>query len=90
MNVLLFILIVASIALFFRKLVIERKRNNGVIPVKTILTSTCMLLFSINCFLSIVLQYIGVMSWAINLVLLLLAAYFTKYLPESKKKEKNI
>jgi len=90
LKALLFILTVAALVLFIRKLAVERKRNSGVIPIKMLLTNICMLFFSINCCLSFALKYTGIISWAVNLVLLLLAAYFTKYLPDSKKKEKNI
>jgi len=57
----------------------EKKNNNGAIRLKAIMSNIFLLLFSLNCFISVQVNNFGVISWAIGVVFLLLAAFFTKY-----------
>lgn len=64
--------------------VIKQRKKAGVTGFKSVLTPICFFLISINCLLAIWFKYMGLAVWLINGVLLLLAAYFTKYLQKTK------
>ncbi|MET3688944.1 protein-S-isoprenylcysteine O-methyltransferase Ste14 [Priestia megaterium] len=77
----LFVIIMIAFALgaFLVAIATEKKNNNGAIRLKAIMSNIFLLLFSLNCFISVQVNNFGVISWAIGVVLLLLAAFFTKY-----------
>lgn len=70
-------------------IILKRIRNNTTSP-KEILTGVCFFLIAANGLLSYWLKYPGLVSWFINIVLLILGAYFTKYLPKSEKNDEEI
>jgi Ca2+/Na+ antiporter len=59
--------------------VIRKRRKQGISGIKTALTSICFYLIVIINLLALWFD-LGLWSWANTVVLLLLAAYFTKYL----------
>lgn len=65
--------------------VIKQRKKAGITGFKSMLTPISFFLISINCLLAIWFKYMGLAVWLINVVLLLLAAYCTEYLPETKK-----
>jgi Ca2+/Na+ antiporter len=60
--------------------VIRKRRKQGISGIKTALTSICFYLIVIINLLALWFDLLGLWSWANTVVLLLLAAYFTKYL----------
>ncbi|PFW75805.1 hypothetical protein COL23_13275 [Priestia aryabhattai] len=83
LHVVIPLLVLTTLLYFF--ILRARIKKVGFQP-KELLSSLCFYIISINCFLSMWLNYNGTISWIINMMLLLLAAYFTKYLKPNKKK----
>lgn len=82
--VILTIILLASL-LFSISVVIKKRKNAGVTGVKTALTSICLYLIAITNVLAYWFDLIGLMSWSVTMILLILGAYFTKYMPASEK-----
>jgi len=76
------LLLLTTVFYFF--IIRTRIKKVGFKP-KELLSSLCFYVISINCILPMWLNYNGAISWIVNMILLLLAAYFTKYLKPSKK-----
>ena len=72
-------MIAFALGAFLVAIATEKKNTNGAIRLKAIMSNIFLLLFSLNCFISVQVNNFGVISWAIGVVLLLLAAFFTKY-----------
>ncbi|MEM4992503.1 hypothetical protein WKH56_08180 [Priestia sp. SB1] len=73
------IMTVFAIGAFLTAISTEKKNNNGNVRMKTIMSNLFLLLFSLNCFVSLLLNNFGIISWGIGVLFLLLAAFFTKY-----------
>ncbi|MDU9694078.1 hypothetical protein O0Q50_23120 [Priestia aryabhattai] len=73
------IMIVFALGAFLVAISTEKKNNNGNVRMKAIMSNLFLLLFSLNCFVSLLVNNFGVISWGIGVLLLLLAAFFTKY-----------
>ncbi len=65
-------------------LVIKKRRKLGLTDVKSALTPICFLLIGVVGLFAYWFNMTGVSTWFIFFVLLLLGAYFTKYMPVSK------
>lgn len=77
--IILTVFLLILIFIFFKK----RKKEN-ISGIKSALTSICCFLTAIINLLAYWLNSLGLFSSVITTVLLLLAAYFTKYLPPPK------
>ncbi|MFD2680322.1 hypothetical protein [Bacillus seohaeanensis] len=69
-----------SIFFFFK-----RRKKAGVTGIKSALTSICFFLIAIVNFTAYWLNSLGIVSWLLTFSLILLGAYFTKYLPPPSK-----
>ncbi len=76
---------VLIIAIIFSITVVIRKRREAeVTGIKSALTSICLYLLAITNLLAYWLNFLGIVSWSISVILLIFGAYFTKYLPASE------
>lgn len=84
LEVILPIFIVAALVISMYVIYKKRKRA-GVTGLKSLLTSICCLLLAILNLTAYWLHFGGIITWLFSIVLLLVGAYFTKYIPISKK-----
>ncbi|QDP39414.1 hypothetical protein [Radiobacillus deserti] len=63
---------------------IQRRKKAGITGVKTALSSICLYLMAVVNLCAYWLDFMGIISWTLSIVLLFLAAYFTKFLHFSK------
>lgn len=74
--------ILLILSLFFSMSVVYRKRKKaGITGVKSLLTSICFYLIAITNLLAYWFDFLGLINWFITVVLIILGAYFTKYMP---------
>lgn len=66
-------------------LVYKKRKNAGLTGVKSALTSICCFLIAILNLLAYWLNFVGIVTWLTSMILLLVGAYCTKYIPISKK-----
>lgn len=76
------ILMIAMV--FSISIVITKRKKAGVTGLKSALTSICLYLIAITNLLAYWFNFLGLISWSITMVLLILGAYFTKYIPISE------
>jgi len=79
LNVLYIISIVAFIIVI--PVIIKKRKKAGTSGIKSALTSICVLLSALINILAYWFDFMGMLTWSISFLLLILAAYFTKYLP---------
>ncbi|WP_194841371.1 hypothetical protein [Salinibacillus xinjiangensis] len=78
--------IILLIALMFSISSLMKKRNKaGITGVKSALTAISFYLIGITNLLAYWFHFIGIINWSITVILLILGAYFTKYMPVSEK-----
>jgi len=77
-------IILTVACIFFIPVVIAKRKKAGVTGIKTALPAICLLLLMLTIILSYWLNVMGLVSWSIGFILLILAAYFTKYMPVSE------
>ncbi|PFS61678.1 hypothetical protein COK41_17080 [Bacillus cereus] len=63
----------------------EKRKKAGVKGLKSALTSICFFAIAILNFFAYWFNFGGMFTWLFSIVLLLVGAYFTKYIPISKK-----
>ncbi|SEM23050.1 hypothetical protein SAMN05192533_101520 [Mesobacillus persicus] len=80
LSVLLVFVLVFSIIL-----VIQRRKKAGITGMKSALTPICFFLIGITNLLAYWFHFMGIMNWFISVTLLILGAYFTKYMPLTEK-----
>jgi len=74
------------IALMFSMFVTIKKRQNArIIGIKSALTSICFYLIAITNLLAYWFDFLGLINWSITVVLLIIGAYFTKYMVISQE-----
>lgn len=79
--------VILIIALIFSiSVVIKKRRKAGVTGIKSALTFICLYLMAIISLLAYWFNFLGIISWSINIILLILGAYFTKYISVSESK----
>lgn len=78
-----FVLIIALV--FSVAVAVKKRKKAGIIGIKSALTSICFYLIAIINLLAYWFNFLGVINWSITIGLLLLGAYFTKYMPEFKR-----
>lgn len=67
--------------IFFIPVVIIKRKKAGVTGIRTALPAICLLLLVLTIILSYWFNFMGLISWSVGFILLILAAYFTKYMP---------
>ncbi|MDM5154935.1 hypothetical protein QUF88_14235 [Bacillus sp. DX1.1] len=84
MPIILSIILIMSliISIYF---IYNKRKKAGITGLKSALTSICCLLIAILNLLAYWLSFVGILSWLLSISLLLVGAYFTKYIPISKK-----
>ncbi|MBM7716240.1 CHASE2 domain-containing sensor protein [Bacillus thermophilus] len=78
-------IILLSALIFSICIVIKKRKKAGVTGIKSALTSICFYLIAITNVLAYWLDFMGLFSWSITMILLILGAYFTKYMSVSQK-----
>ncbi|MFQ3544013.1 LPXTG cell wall anchor domain-containing protein [Halobacillus rhizosphaerae] len=82
-----FLSILLIIAMIFSVLfTLKRRKKESVNGIKTFVPSLCFYLIAIVNMIAYWLNFIGVVSWTLTVLLLLTGAYFTKYLPVTQAK----
>ncbi|SDJ76938.1 hypothetical protein [Sediminibacillus albus] len=78
--ILMVITFIISIAV---SIFIVYKKSKGYqnIGIKSYLTPVCFYLMAVINMAAILFELLGIISWLITMILLLMAGYFTKYLP---------
>lgn len=79
LNILYVISIVAFILVI--PFIIKKRKKAGASGIKSALTSICFLLVALINILAYWFNFMGLLTWNVSFLLLILAAYFTKYLP---------
>lgn len=78
----IFLTIILLIALVVSATVVIRKRKKrGITGMKSALTSISLFLIPIINLLAYWFHFMGLVNWTIIVILLILAAYFTRYMP---------
>ncbi|WP_456278948.1 hypothetical protein [Bacillus sp. AK128] len=77
------ILIISFI--FSLSILLKKRKKAGITGVKSALTSICFYLIGLINLLAYWFNFIGLLNWTITVILLILGAYFTKYMPVSEK-----
>ncbi|MDE7554194.1 hypothetical protein [Bacillus tropicus] len=77
--VLIFFLVIAMYMAY------QKKKKSGVKGLKSALTSICFFSLAILNMFAYWFHFGGAFTWLFSIVLLLVGAYFTKYIPISKK-----
>lgn len=73
--------IILGITLIFSiRVVIKKRKESGITGFKTLLTSICFFLIAIINLLAYWFHFMGIINWTITMILLILGAYFTKYM----------
>src|SRR5699024_2638636 len=78
LSVILIISLVSSVLV-----VIKKRKQDGIIGIRSALTPSCLLLIGITALYASWFDFIRLLSWFIFFILLILVAYFTKYMPVS-------
>lgn len=65
--------------------VIRQRRIQEITGLRTALTSICFFLIALVNLLAYWFDFLGIWSWGTSVVLLLLGAYFTKYLRRTQQ-----
>jgi len=79
LNILYIILLVVIIIAI--PIAMKKRKKSGVTGMKSALTSICFFLIAITNLLAYWLDLLGLLSWTISVILLIFAAYFSKYMP---------
>ncbi|KKB36741.1 hypothetical protein QY95_03009 [Bacillus thermotolerans] len=66
-------------------MLIQRRKKAGITGLKTALTSICFYLIAAINLLAYWFGFLGLVSWSMTVMLLLLGAYFTKYMAVSER-----
>jgi hypothetical protein len=78
--------ILLIIALIFSiSVVIAKRKKAGITGIKTALSSICLYLMAVINMLAYWFNFWGVISWSITIILLIMGAYFTKYIPVAEE-----
>lgn len=74
--------IILIIALIFSiSVVIQKRKEAGITGIKSALTSICFYLIAVINLLAYWFDFMGILNWSITVILLIIGAYFTKYMP---------
>lgn len=76
LSVILVIVLILSIII-----VIKKRNKYGIKGIKSLLSSICLYVIAIINLFAYWFNFLGLLSWSLTIILLLLGAYFTKYIP---------
>src|SRR5699024_7171285 len=79
LSIILIVLYIFSISV-----VIKKRKKAGVTGIKSALSSICLYLLAVTNLFAYWFNFLGLLSWSITIILLILGAYFTKYIPVSE------
>lgn len=79
--------ILIMVLIFSISNVITKRNKAGITGIKSGLTSICLFLLAVVNLSAYWFDFLGVISWSITIVLLILGGYFTKYIPVSEQKD---
>jgi len=76
--------VILLIALVFSMSIVIRKRKKaGITGIRSALTSICFFLIAVTNLSAYWFNFMGLLNWSITVILLIVGAYFTKYMPVS-------
>ncbi|KAA0547107.1 hypothetical protein FZW96_14110 [Bacillus sp. BGMRC 2118] len=78
-QILLSIILILSL-IFSIMFVVRKRKKAGITGYKSMLTSICFYLIGLTNLCAYWFDFIGVWSWCITFILLIMGAYFTKYM----------
>jgi hypothetical protein len=68
---------------------VQKRKETGIKGIKSALTLVCFYLVGITNLLAYWFNFMGLLNWSITVILFILGAYFTKYIPLSKADYSN-
>ncbi|WP_238017218.1 hypothetical protein [Oceanobacillus jordanicus] len=78
--------IILIIALIFSVyIVIQKRKKFGITGIKSAIPSICFFLIAITHLSAYWFHFAGILSWSMTIVLLMIGAYFIRYMPEFVK-----
>ncbi|UCZ52207.1 hypothetical protein LGQ02_15335 [Bacillus shivajii] len=86
-NLILMAALMVSLLYFLIQIRRSAKENGREEAIKRNLSSICFYIMAIILLVAMVFDLLGVVVWGLGLILLILAAYFTKYIPKRDLKE---
>jgi hypothetical protein len=78
-------IILILVLIFSVTTVVQKRKKAGITGLKTALTPICFYLIGITNLLAYWFNFMGLLNWTISMILLILGAYFTKYMPVTEK-----
>lgn len=75
LSIFLMVTLVFSIAV-----VVQRRKKHGIKGVKSALTPICFFLIALINLAAYWFDFLGLINWSLTVILLILAAYFTRYM----------
>jgi len=78
-------IILILVLIFSIILVVRKRKRAGITGIKSALTPICFYIIGITNLLAYWFNFMGILNWSISMILLILGAYFTKYMPVSEK-----
>lgn len=85
MSVILSIVLII-VLIFSMYAVVQKRKKAGITGIKSALTPICFYLIGVINLLAYWFNFMGLVNWSINMILLILGAYFTKYVPVSENR----
>ena len=80
LQIILSIILIITL-IFSISVVIQKRKKASITGIKSILTSICLYLIAVTNLLAYWFDFMGLLNWSITVILLILGAYFTKYMP---------
>ncbi|MEN1968393.1 hypothetical protein WMZ97_10000 [Lentibacillus sp. N15] len=74
-------IVMCLVLLVFIAYVVRHRKRKGIKGIKRVLSSIFLYLIAVTNLLAYWFNALGIVSWGITIVLLMAAAYFTKYIP---------
>jgi len=81
-NLTIIMLIALTVSTFY---LVYQRRRKGITGFKTALTSICFYSIAIINLVAIWTKSLGIITWLLSILLLFLAAYFTKFFPQKRQ-----
>lgn len=88
LKIILTVVMIIALLISIQFVRLKRKRLE-ITGFKTLLTPICFYFIAINSLILIWVEKFGILFWTINIILLFLAAYFSKNLPTTMNEQNN-